>query len=222
MKKGMSSFVKIFICLVLVMGIQLVALTGVRSFGQGLAGEGIRLAVFLVALVTCTVVLVHLIRNWGDEFVLSHSVLNWRELKWVLIAYVSNMLLVFTFLGISYLLRIPIHSNDSQNMFHSFQHSGWLQATLFLITTSITQPMLEEFLFRGVIQGSLEKYSSLFALFLSAFFFGYAHNGALISEQFITGLILGMLYLKRRNLFSCWLVHGMINGTVTLLYLLFL
>lgn len=222
MKKAISSIVKIFICFVLFIAIQLVGLTGVRSFGQGLAGEGIRLAIFMIALVICTVVLVYLVNTWGDREALRRKLFNVQEIKWVLTSFLCNMVLVYAFLGLAYLMGMPVDSSGSRSAFHSFQQSGWLQATLFLLTTSITQPMLEEFLFRGVIQGYLEKYSSLFALFLSAFLFGYAHNGALLSEQLITGLILGVLYLKRRNLYSCWLLHGMINGTVTLLYFLFL
>lgn len=213
---------KIFACLSLYLAIQLPALAEVRTFGEGAVGEGVRLAIFVIPFVVCASVLVYLIRAWGDGETLRRKLFNWQELKWVFLAYLCSMGLTFAFKWLSLFFGAPAVNGTSLTIFSSLTQAGFLQAALLLLGTSITQPMLEEFLFRGVIQGSLERYSPLLALFLSAFLFGYAHNGDFISEHLITGLILGMLYLKRRNLYSCWLVHSLFNTTVTVLYLFLL
>lgn len=222
MKKVASVLGKVFACLLLYLAIQLPALAGVRTLGEGVVGEGVRLVIFVVSFVVCASVLVYLVRAWGDGETLRHKVFNWQELKWVLLAYLCSLGLTFAFKWLSLFFGAPAANGTSLTIFSSFTQAGWLQATLILLGTSITQPMLEEFLFRGVIQGTLEKYSPMLGLFLSAFLFGYLHNGDFISEHLITGLILGMLYLKRRNLYSCWLVHSLLNTTVTVLYLLLL
>lgn len=95
-----------------------------------------------------------------------------------------------------------------------FEYEQGIQSTTF------TQPLLEEILFRGIILGSLEKYSHIVAIILSAVLFGFAHDGEMLSQHLVSGIVLGILYIKRRNLYSCVVVHGLMNATVTCLFFL--
>ena len=78
----------------------------------------------------------------------------------------------------------------------------------------ITGPVLEEVLFRGIIlDGFLTRYKPGKAIFWSAFLFGLFHlNPWQFIPGFMTGLLMGYIYLKTRSLIPVILVH-MVNNS---------
>lgn len=220
MKKTISIFKKIITCFLLTFAIQVVPLTVVRRFYDGVMGDVFSVGVFFLSFFICLTILVYLIKRWGDETTLDCLPIKWVELRWIIFAYLANLVLVVGFIFFTTVLG-KVHDNTSSLSF--FQHletSSFLYIVLFWLSTTFTQPLLEEILFRGIILGSLEKYSPIFAVFLSAVLFGFAHDGEIISQHLVTGIVLGCLYIKQRNLYSCVVVHGLMNATVTCLFFL--
>lgn len=91
-----------------------------------------------------------------------------------------------------------------------------------LLMVCIIGPILEEVLFRGLIlDGFLNRYGAVKAIFWSAFLFGLFHlNPWQFIPGFTIGLFLGWLYLKTRSLVPVILVH-MVNNSLsyTLMYI---
>ena len=220
MKNISFIFIKVLTCFLLTFAIQVVPLTVVRRFYDGAMGDVFSVGVFFLTFFICLTILVYLIKRWGDETTLDCLPIKWVELKWIVLAYLANLVLVVGFIFFMTVLG-KVHDNTSSLSF--FQHletRGFLYTFLFWLSTAFTQPLLEEMLFRGIILGTLEKYSPIFAVFLSAVLFGFAHDGEIISQHLVTGIVLGSLYIKRRNLYSCVVVHGLMNATVTCLFFL--
>lgn len=220
MKNISFIFIKVLTCFLLTFAIQVVPLTVVRRFYDGAMGDVFSVGVFFLTFFICLTILVYLIKRWGDETTLDCLPIKWVELKWIVLAYLANLVLVVGFILFMTVLG-KVHDNTSSLSF--FQHletRGFLYTFLFWLSTAFTQPLLEEMLFRGIILGTLEKYSPIFVVFLSAVLFGFAHDGEIISQHLVTGIVLGSLYIKRRNLYSCVVVHGLMNATVTCLFFL--
>ncbi len=73
-------------------------------------------------------------------------------------------------------------------------------------------PVLEEFLYRGVVLQSMRKYNERFAIFLSAAIFGLMHQNY---QQFILGFLLGIplaaVTLKYNSLIPSIFTHIFVN-----------
>lgn len=86
---------------------------------------------------------------------------------------------------------------------------GWA-----MLTAVVAAPLLEEILFRGIIQDSLvHRYGALRGVVLAAAVFGIVH---IIPQQvvnaFFVGLILGFIYLKTRSLVPVIIIHAINNA----------
>ena len=87
---------------------------------------------------------------------------------------------------------------------------GWA-----IITTVAMAPILEEILFRGVIQGSaMSRYGAMRAIIISSAAFALIH---IMPQQviyaFVAGLILGYIYWKTQSILSVIIIHAFNNGT---------
>lgn len=92
-----------------------------------------------------------------------------------------------------------------------------------MFTAVIAAPILEEFLFRGIIQKNLvSRIGPLGGITLGSLIFGLIH---LIPQQIVyascLGLILGTIYHLTGSLNGAIAVHFVNNGLTSLLYLLF-
>ncbi|MGL4851143.1 MAG: lysostaphin resistance A-like protein [Phocaeicola sp.] len=88
-----------------------------------------------------------------------------------------------------------------------------------IIAICMGAPLFEEFLFRGAIQGHLQRIWNhpRLAILASAFLFGLVHgNPAQISFAFLFGLVIGELYYRTGSLMPGIILH-FINNTVSLL-----
>ena len=88
--------------------------------------------------------------------------------------------------------------------------------------TVILAPIMEETLFRGLIQGSITKrYGAIVGILLSALMFGAFH---IVPQQainaFVVGLILGYIYHRSGSLSTVIFIHAANNAFAMLLMLL--
>lgn len=77
------------------------------------------------------------------------------------------------------------------------------------ISAVILAPLLEEFIFRGIIlNGLLKKVSPIKAILLSSFLFAFVHlNPWQFVSAFLIGLIMGWVYFKTGNLLYAIFIH---------------
>lgn len=86
---------------------------------------------------------------------------------------------------------------------------GWA-----ILTTVVLAPILEETLFRGLIQGSIaERDGAVKGILISALIFGVVH---FIPQQainaFFIGIILGYIYYRTGSLLTVMILHALNNG----------
>jgi hypothetical protein len=90
------------------------------------------------------------------------------------------------------------------------------------ITIAIAAPILEEFIFRGVVlEGMLKQYSPQKAIIWSSLIFGIAHlNPWQFIGAFFIGLLIGWVYYKTKSLWPCIFLHFVNNsvGFIIILY----
>ena len=93
-------------------------------------------------------------------------------------------------------------------------------AALFAVT-SVLAPGMEEVVFRGFLLASLTKWlEPVPAVLVSAGFFGCAHLSARdLPELVAVGTVLGLVYLRSKNLLTPIVVHSFWNSGVLFLLL---
>lgn len=90
--------------------------------------------------------------------------------------------------------------------------SGGFGFAFSVIAVAIFPALLEEFLFRGAIMGSLLKFGKPFAIFTSAVFFGLIHGNLVqIPFAFMVGIILGYAVVESGSLWVGVLIHFINN-----------
>jgi len=81
----------------------------------------------------------------------------------------------------------------------------------FLVIT-VEPGLMEEFAFRGVVQGLLRRYGEGFAIMTSAILFGAMHgNFEQIPFAFLVGLVLGFIRVKTGTMWIACAVHAFNN-----------
>ncbi len=93
---------------------------------------------------------------------------------------------------------------------------------LYYLVVAVTPAFAEEFAFRGVVMGSLRKYSDGLALVVSSAAFALMHgNFVQIPFTFCCGLMFGFLVIKTNSILPSIIVHFLNNAlsvTFDLLY----
>lgn len=99
---------------------------------------------------------------------------------------------------------------------------------LMLLSLSVIAPILEEFIFRGLLQESLIQCfpkAGRLTIVISSFIFAYLHlynlNIALVG-YFISGYLFGYLYHRTRDLRYSILAHSLTNSIITIIYYIYL
>lgn len=89
-----------------------------------------------------------------------------------------------------------------------YPESTWI----YMLAVVILAPVIEEFVFRGIIFATLEKFGAGFAIVASSLVFGMAH---ITPGSFIfatgAGLVFGFVYYKTRNLWVAVAIHFLNN-----------
>lgn len=102
----------------------------------------------------------------------------------------------------------------STDLAFNIKYSGnILDNILYLIFLAIVPAIVEEYLFRGVVLGSLRKYGDGFAILFSAILFGFMHGNIVqIPFAFIGGLLLGYITVYSNSIIPAMIVHFLNNG----------
>lgn len=132
---------------------------------------------------------------------------------------------LFTFLFTPLIVTVNAFSMIfSENAVMQVSDEVLKQPYLLMVSImGILGPFSEEFVFRGVIFGSLRKSGRITAaILLQAFLFGLMHmNFNQFCYAFVIGIALGILVEVTGSLWAGFLMHASINASnVTMLYLL--
>ena len=95
----------------------------------------------------------------------------------------------------------------------------------YLINIVIIGPILEEYLFRGIVYNRLLEFNDETKSYIIAVvIFALFHTGGIFNViyAFIMGLILNKLYIKQKTLKSSILFHIVINATASIIFPLLL
>lgn len=106
---------------------------------------------------------------------------------------------------------------------------------LSVIAIAVVPALIEEFLFRSVIMGSLLKYGKAFAIFTSSMLFALIHGNLVqIPFAFLVGLVIGAMVVETNSIWTGVIIHfinnfisvcmdylsrGMDEGLITVIYL---
>jgi uncharacterized protein len=141
---------------------------------------------------------------------------NWKSnwLLWGIGGYlVANPIVIIVSLinekiwhgqgGSNPLLQIVLEGKDS------------IALWLFFGTAAVAAPLFEEFLFRGFLLPSLTRYVPVWAAIgISGLIFGVAHLSlSEILPLTTLGIILGIVYVRTRNLLAPMLLHSLWNSS---------
>lgn len=89
---------------------------------------------------------------------------------------------------------------------------------IFCIQVCVLAPLMEEFLFRGIILRRLLPYGPGFAIFTSSLLFAMLHGNLLqIPFAFCVGLALGYFAYKMDSVWASIPLHALINATSTVM-----
>lgn len=138
-----------------------------------------------------------------------------------LIAYPAILLLTqFLSLFLHQWLGFDLHEQLAVNQVQSVKPYPFLLATLVFCMVTVV-PFIEEVLFRGYLQESLQPYFrpwtavSITALIFSLFHFSFtqgASNLLILSALFLLALLLGYLKERQGSLWSSVALHATFNG----------
>lgn len=125
--------------------------------------------------------------------------------------YVANLV---TALLQSTLEGIITFKNPSEPILPSGPY-GFL---LSILAMAVFPALLEEFLFRGVIMGSLTRFGKPFAIFISSLLFGLVHQNLVqIPFAFLVGLALSFVVMETGSIWTGVIVHFFNNFIATVL-----
>lgn len=118
--------------------------------------------------------------------------------------YVANVVLILIQNNLSWLGELK--GNDIA------LPDGFLGFIFSVIAVAAFPALVEEFLFRGAIMGSLTKFGKPFAIFTSAVIFGLAHGNLVqIPFAFLVGLVLGFAVYESGSLWTSITIHFINN-----------
>ena len=84
----------------------------------------------------------------------------------------------------------------------------WLAA----LATMVCAPIVEEFIFRYTLVGTLGRFGNVFAILISSVAFGLFHGNLYqFFYAFLVGLVLGYVYVKCGRWWVCVLMHAIVN-----------
>ena len=87
-----------------------------------------------------------------------------------------------------------------------------IENILNITAVSVIPPLVEEFLFRGILLGKLRQFGDSFALFMSSMLFALMHGNIIqIPFAFIVGTALAFVTIKSNSLLPAMAVHFLVN-----------
>jgi len=134
----------------------------------------------------------------------------------------KKLILPLFLMGVSFCSFANIAVSYAAAIFQSFgidynvdfgpNPTGFFGFCLTFISTVVTPALVEEFICRGLILGSLRRFGDGFAIIVSAILFGLMHgNFQQIPFAFLVGLVLGFIVVKSGSLWVAVAVHAFNN-----------
>ncbi|MDB5338991.1 MAG: Abortive infection protein [Planctomycetaceae bacterium] len=117
-----------------------------------------------------------------------------------------------------HLLEYPLQgwrAEDPHPMLELLKHSSnhWQTLPWIALEVVVLAPLVEELLFRVVLQGALEReIPAVWAIILTAAAFACIHQQADWLPLFPLALILGYIYYRRRSYIAVVVLHGLFNA----------
>jgi len=182
-----------------------------------------QLIIVIVLLVLFPILWYVLVNNYSIKKTLKVLKLKFKNIKTPIIwGLLSAFLMYFLIIIFEIFFRgLGVKTEDLGNiedieMFFS-------PVSMFILFT--IQPMTEEFFFRGFLLEKISKYSGDYtAVLITAILFGIAHltynKPYLAVSIIIMGLILGIIVIKTKNLFTAIIAHTFFNLGSFILYIL--
>ncbi|MFP4555770.1 MAG: CPBP family intramembrane glutamic endopeptidase [Bacteroidales bacterium] len=136
---------------------------------------------------------------------------NKRIIPYILLATIGLQLAIT--LPISNLIPLPDWAKEM------FEQLATKSSNIYVfLTIVVVAPVLEEFIFRGImLDGLLKRYSPHKAIIVSSILFGFVHlNPWQLTSAFILGLFIGWVYFKTRSISIAIIIHAFNNFTATL------
>ncbi|HFI0646776.1 TPA: lysostaphin resistance A-like protein [Streptococcus suis] len=92
---------------------------------------------------------------------------------------------------------------------------------LYFLTTVLTQPILEEFLYRGILQEKLAQYIGWFSIIVTSLVFSFSHDYQItLSTQLISSIFYGLAYYSTNDIRVSSIVHCLHNFAVVMVVIL--
>ncbi|QQR91137.1 MAG: CPBP family intramembrane metalloprotease [Myxococcales bacterium] len=138
------------------------------------------------------------------------------QIHTLIFAVLAGFSLQFPLTELSNALRtiFPVSIEEQIAVQRMLNPSHWLGAFETTLAIVLVAPLSEEVLFRGImIRGLNARYGKVVAVILSALLFGLAHMGIIeLVYASIVGILLGLLYLSKQNLWTCITLHASFNA----------
>lgn len=127
---------------------------------------------------------------------------------------IASMGFVYVFNLLLMIMNINLSLFGYENKMSDYGDiNGFWGNVIYFVSIAIVPPIIEEFIFRGAILGTLRKHGDAFAIIVSAVLFGFMHaNFIQTPVTFLTGLILGYLTVKTNSIIPAMILHFVNNA----------
>ncbi len=129
----------------------------------------------------------------------------------------SKLVISTIFVGVSFYFAsmplseiVPLDETELKNIISQIGQNDFG----FILLALLIGPILEEYLFRGILLRSLlTKYSKIFSVVFTAFLFSLLHlTMGLPIVTFLFSIVAGWLFIKTRSIILCIILHSINNG----------
>lgn len=126
--------------------------------------------------------------------------------------------LIFIFITSSvYIIRSFITPNSFIMKESRIESFSYMETIPFIISALFLAPIKEEILFRGLLLRIFSKNNIKYGIFFSSLIFSFMHGEDFFS-YFVGGLLLALVYIKSKSLYSSILCHSLVNITGLSIY----
>lgn len=140
------------------------------------------------------------------------------KIKWVSLSLAAPLIMAALTISLTADFLTDLLQNSfavfgvENNVNLSVESKTLIENIVNIIAVSVIPPLVEEFLFRGIVLGKLRIFGDAFALFLSSALFAIMHGNIVqIPFAFIVGLALAFLTIKTNSLLPAIVVHFIVN-----------
>eukprot|EP00897_Mesotaenium_endlicherianum_P009296 jgi/Mesen1/8395/ME000468S07830 len=150
---------------------------------------------------------------------------EWFPVRWRGLWFVEAMLACAFFPLVNYLskvnmdlLPVPMAFPAATQLEQSLTARDPVATLLYVVVVSLCAPVWEEVIFRGFLLPSLTRYLPVWAsVAVSALAFAVAHfNMQRLLPLSFLGVVMGVVFVRSRNLLTSMLLHSLWNGFVFL------